>query len=101
MEGFQGLKAFGSFLVMTAESRPDYQKYREERDRREKDDKLREKKKSMTPAQCLARAEEWKKIGNDKMKAGNFGEAEAYYSEGVKYLDALNLSREEHKLKSK
>mmetsp|Transcript_18220 Transcript_18220/g.42416 ORF Transcript_18220/g.42416 Transcript_18220/m.42416 type:complete len:551 (-) Transcript_18220:23-1675(-) len=71
---------------MTAKS---FKEYQAEKQEREWAERVKKQKESMGNAQRVERATEWKRIGNDKFKAGNLWEARDYYREAVIYVEDL------------
>merc|ERR1712187_595480 len=49
-------------------------------------------------AERVKRASEWKVIGNDKFKAGNFWEAREYYREAIIYVEDLVDARRKERV---
>mmetsp|Transcript_176915 Transcript_176915/g.561699 ORF Transcript_176915/g.561699 Transcript_176915/m.561699 type:complete len:541 (-) Transcript_176915:289-1911(-) len=63
--------------------------YQAEKREREWNDKVQAQKASMGNEERVKRATDWKRIGNDKFKAGNVCEARDYYREAIIYVEDL------------
>lgn len=66
-----------------------FQEYQAEKREREWNDKVRKQKEAMGNAERVSKATEWKRIGNEKFKAGNFFEAREYYREAIIFVEDL------------
>lgn len=66
-----------------------FQEYQAEKREREWSDKVKKQKEGMNNEQRVKRATQWKKVGNDKFKAGNVDEAREYYREAIIYVEDL------------
>mmetsp|Transcript_65878 Transcript_65878/g.157485 ORF Transcript_65878/g.157485 Transcript_65878/m.157485 type:complete len:551 (+) Transcript_65878:80-1732(+) len=75
---------------MTAKS---FREYQEEKREREWAERVKKQKESMGNAQRIERAGEWKRIGNEKFKAGNYWEARDYYREAIIYVEDMVEAR--------
>eukprot|EP00931_Biecheleriopsis_adriatica_P112262 TRINITY_DN86863_c0_g1_i1.p1 TRINITY_DN86863_c0_g1~~TRINITY_DN86863_c0_g1_i1.p1 ORF type:complete len:557 (+),score=161.29 TRINITY_DN86863_c0_g1_i1:26-1696(+) len=72
--------------MTTTRSFAEYQKDKREREWKEK---VQSKKESMGNAERVKTSTEYKRIGNDKFKSGNFHEARDYYREAIIYVEDL------------
>lgn len=79
-------------VVMTqSEGRPTrtFQEYQAEKREREWNDNVKKKKEAMGNEERVKRATSYKKVGNDKFKAGNLNEAREYYREAIIFVEDL------------
>eukprot|EP00929_Paragymnodinium_shiwhaense_P082242 TRINITY_DN43290_c0_g1_i1.p1 TRINITY_DN43290_c0_g1~~TRINITY_DN43290_c0_g1_i1.p1 ORF type:complete len:552 (+),score=215.44 TRINITY_DN43290_c0_g1_i1:125-1780(+) len=74
-----------------------FEEYQAEKREREWSDKVKAKKAAMGNAERVKSATEWKRIGNDKFKAGNYWEAREYYREAIIYIEDLVDARRKEK----
>merc|ERR1719201_1656826 len=73
---------------MTQQTRT-FQEYQAEKREREWNEKVKKQKEAMGNAERVKRATAWKKVGNEKFKAGNVQEAREYYREAIIYVEDL------------
>jgi len=66
-----------------------FQEYQAEKREREWKEKVQKQKEAMGNAERVKRATAWKKVGNEKFKAGNVEEAREYYREAIIYIEDL------------
>eukprot|EP00927_Polykrikos_kofoidii_P059372 TRINITY_DN54533_c0_g1_i1.p1 TRINITY_DN54533_c0_g1~~TRINITY_DN54533_c0_g1_i1.p1 ORF type:complete len:546 (-),score=141.14 TRINITY_DN54533_c0_g1_i1:148-1785(-) len=66
-----------------------FEDYQREKREREWTQKVTKQKEGMGNAERVKKATDWKRIGNEKFKAGNFWEAQDYYREAIVYVEDL------------
>eukprot|EP00928_Gymnodinium_smaydae_P020269 TRINITY_DN17839_c0_g2_i1.p1 TRINITY_DN17839_c0_g2~~TRINITY_DN17839_c0_g2_i1.p1 ORF type:complete len:556 (-),score=143.27 TRINITY_DN17839_c0_g2_i1:154-1821(-) len=66
-----------------------FDEYQREKSEREWKEKVKKQKEAMNNAERVKRATDWKRIGNDKVKAGNLWEARDYYREAIIFVEDL------------
>jgi len=72
----------------------EYQRDKREREWRER---IKRQKETMGNAERVQKASDWKRIGNEKNKAGNFWEARDYYREAIIFVEDLVDARKKER----